>query len=232
MGHTYTGGELYAQVLSEMGGAQVTGGQRTAIQNRIADALVDIWESRPWTWRQRRMDITVSPSTPYYELPSNYDGMTLSCIYRRDTDDGEEHVLRAATDLEFERALYDDEDGEPRFFRIARRAVGATYKAVLEVAPTPDAAYAYAGVGYYTSAPAVSFTSGTATDMPSEFHDLWHEAALSEAAVVLGLAERADVYRSRYLDKLKRASGQRDDDFPKGPPRSPRDPYGDLSYHR
>ncbi len=232
MGFTYTAASLEAQVLQELGGEGVSSKQQTAIRNALREGLIDIWQAGLWSWRKRRMTVTLTASTPYHELPSDYDAMSLSEIYRTDSDD-DAHFMVQAPDAVFERNYYGASSGEPAMFRITRSTVGGTYVSVLEGAPPPDDTYTYADVEYFCSAtPVLSFTSGTVADttpnMPTEFHDIWHQRALADAANVLGQTEKSAYHMALYDKKLEKAKSRRDTDTPKGPMRTPTIPYSDM----
>lgn len=229
---TWSAGSLYSQVLQELGGGQVSTSKQTAIKNRIQEGLIDIWHANNWTWRKQRMAVKVTASTPFYALPDDFDSMSLTQIYSIDSDDAD-HALALASDAEFERAVYVPDTNEPYCFRITQRIEDPTsssvYVPVIEVAPPPDKTYTYDKVEYYASAPKVSWTAATAVAMPTEFHDVWHERALSDAAAVLGQDSVQQLHRGEYERKLQMAMARRDTQFPKGPPRGVVDPYNDVS---
>lgn len=233
MAFTYTAASLEAQVLQELGGADPTAKQTTAIRNGIQEGLTDIWYADFWSWRKRRMDVSLTASTPYYDLPADYDSMSLTEIFRTDSDDSEPHFMVSAPDALFERLYFTASSAEPRMFRITRRQVGSTYVDVLEGAPQADGSYTYSDVEYFCSAPEISFTSGTVSDttpnMPTEFHDIWHAQALAAAAAVLGQRDVAADHYGLYERKLETARKHRDRTFPKGPPRGVTLPYNDLA---
>lgn len=229
---TWSAASLYDQVLQELGGGQVSASKQTAIKNRMQEGLIDIWHANNWTWRKKRMTVTVAASTPFHELPDDYDSMSLTEIYSIDSDNAD-HALVLVSDADFERAAYVPDTNEPYCFRITQRIADPTsssvYVPVLEVGPEPDQTYTYSPVEYYCSAPKVSWTAATAVAMPTEFHDVWHERALSDAAIVLGQEQRSQFHRAEYERKLQMAIARRDTQFPKGPARGVNDPYGDVS---
>lgn len=234
MGFTYTAASLEAQVKQELGGDSLSSAQQGAVRNCIQEALIDVWHARPWSFRKRRMTVTLAPSTPSYELPSNFDSMSLTEIYRKDADDDEIHCMVAVPDAEFEKEYYGSaSSAEPTMFRITQSTVSGTYVAILEGAPPTDDTYTYAGIEYFCAATEISFTSTTVVEntpnMPTEFHDLWHERAVALGAGVLGQTETGAVHDAQYEKKLTRAIKHRDDIFPKGPPRGLSDPYGDVN---
>ena len=224
---TYTAASLYEQVVTECGGSGLSSAQRDAVRNGIREALIDVWHDSPWTWRIKRTTITLCPGTPYQELPDDWDGFALTEIYRTDTDDAESHFMALASDADFERLYFSASSGEPQLFRVSNRLCGSTWAYVLEGAPKPDATYTYASVAYYSAAPYLTFSESTPPNMPTEFHDLWHEKAAANAARVLGLEDLAASHDAQYHIKMDRARKRRDVSFPKGPPRGLRDPYKD-----
>lgn len=228
MGFTYTASALYTQVVQELGGGGVSAAQTTAIQNRIQEGLIDLTGCYPWLWRKQRMDVEFTVSTPYYALPSDFDSMSLSVIYREDTDSVDAGCIVAVTDAEFERNYYSASSGEPEVFRITQREVGATYVPVIEPAPPPDDTYTYPAVEYFCAAPTLSFSAATPINIPTEFMDIWHERALSDAAAVLGMEQKSAIHLDRFEKKLRNARGRRDSQYPKGPTRVVGDPYGDV----
>jgi len=235
-GKRYSASSLYAQVLTELGAHSVSGAQQVAIQNRIGDALVTTWHCEFWSWRKRRADLVFTAASPYDQLPTDWDGFTLSRLFRS-TSTGDQNVF-LATDEQFEQMYYGASSSEPRCFRVTERNMAAgtataVWTTVVEVAPHPDGSYTFADVEYYGSVPAISWSSTKPVDAPPEFHDIWHELALSEAAKVLGQDQKAALYSASGAAKLDTARRRRDLSAPKGPSRGLADPgYGDWQRTR
>jgi hypothetical protein len=231
-GFKWTAGSLYDQVIQELGGGGITAQQATAIKNRIREGVIEIWHAFPWTWRRKRFNPTFSASTPFYTLPADYDSMVNTRMFGVDSGDGREHSVKAVADSEFDEQSATQLQEEPRMFRITRRMTTPTassdYSMVIEVAPPPDQSYAYQNVQYHCAAPTISFSAGTPVDMPTAFHDIWHERAIADAADVLHQHETAAIHMKKYEGKLTSAKEHRDTNYPAGEPLGPVDFYKDT----
>lgn len=232
-GFRWTAGSLYDQVIQELGGGGMTPQQGVAIKNRIREGATEIWHAFPWSWRRKRMNVTVTAGTPYFALPYDYDSMVNTRLFGVDSGTGEEHIVKAVADSEFDEQIATQIQEEPKVFRITRRMADKTassnYSMVLEVAPPPDQTYTYQNAQYHCSCPTIDFTSDTPLDMPTEFHDIWHERAVADAADVMHQHETAAVHLSKYEKKLTNAKEHRDTNYPSGEPLGVVDVYHDVS---
>ncbi len=222
----YTAASLYAQILQELGGVGVSAAQAGAIRNRLQEGVIDITHAHPWSWRRRREDFTVTAASGYVTLPEDFDGFTVSRLFTVDSDDSERSIV-AVPDQDFEQFVKTTATGEPKYFRLTQRACGSTNRAVMEVAPPLDASYTFSDIEYFAAAETLNFSAATPVQMPTQFHDVWHERALADAADVLGQETVSRVHMAKYHEKLQSAIPKRDEAFPQGPPPTVHDPYQD-----
>jgi len=227
--------QVYDDVIESLGAKGVSAGKQLALQHGVQGGLAYIENYTAWTWRRRRKDVFFTASSPYFEMPEDYESMAETEISRTDPTDSVFRTITPQTNRDFWRNRPQDTTGVPAYYRIVPSShtqnTNSSWWYVMETAPRPNTTYKWPEVEYFRATEELSFTgsTGTVPDMPTEFFDTWVLASEWRGAKALGRHKLARLLKADLDDALSTAAERHDRTFPDSSPGGVEDAYGDIN---